>query len=339
MTRPKLLDQMRHSIRLRQYSHDTERAYLHWVKRFILFHDKKHPQTMGKKEVEAFLSHLAVNRGVSPSTQNLALSSVLFLYQQVLELELPWLDDVVRAKQRRRVPVVLSRDEVQRLFVHCRPTQLLPVQMLYGAGLRLMECLRLRIGDIDFSRHTVRIHAGKGGKDRVTLLPESLTDALNLHLAHVRLLHQQDLANGFGEAKLPHTLHRKFDKSSQRFYWQFLFPSTRMSSDPRQPNHQYRWHVHRSAVRKAVTAAGHAAKINKRITCHTLRHSFATHLLESGTDIRTIQQLLGHKDVKTTMIYTHVIERGALGAISPLDRLAENGLSTPRPGEGWGCAG
>ena len=173
MTRPKLLDQMRHSIRLRQYSHDTERAYLHWVKRFILFHDKKHPQTMGKKEVEAFLSHLAVNRGVSPSTQNLALSSVLFLYQQVLELELPWLDDVVRAKQRRRVPVVLSRDEVQRLFVHCRPTQLLPVQMLYGAGLRLMECLRLRIGDIDFSRHTVRVHAGKGGKDRVTMLPAS----------------------------------------------------------------------------------------------------------------------------------------------------------------------
>ena len=319
MHKPKLLDQVRNQIRLYQYSYDTERTYTHWIKRFIVFHGLQHPKDMGKAEIEAFLTHLAVNRGVSPSTQNLALSAILFMYQKVLEIELPWLDDVVRAKPRRRVPVVLSTQEVQQLFQHCRPSQLLPVQMLYGCGLRLMECLRLRVGDLDFSRRTVRVHAGKGGKDRVTVLPDNLVKSLSLQVELVGTQHQQDLELGFGEAKLPHALRRKLGKSSKRFYWQFLFPSQNISSDPQDPARHYRWHVHRSAVRKAVTAAAAQAGINKRVTCHTLRHSFATHLLESGTDIRTIQQLLGHKDVRTTMIYTHVVERGAFGVRSPLD--------------------
>jgi integron integrase len=305
---------------------DTERAYVHWIKRFIVFHGMRHPGEMGKAEIEAFLTHLAVNRGVSPSTQNLALAAILFLYQKVLEAELPWLDDVVRAKPRRRVPVVLSTREVQQMFQHCRPSQLLPVKMLYGCGLRLMECLRLRVGDLDFSRRTVRVHAGKGGKDRVTVLPDSLAEPLRLQVEMVGAQHQQDLQLGYGEAKLPHALRRKLGKSSRRFYWQFLFPSQNISADPRDPARHYRWHVHRSAVRKAVTDAARQARINKRVTCHTLRHSFATHLLESGTDIRTIQQLLGHKDVKTTMIYTHVVERGALGAVSPLDQ-AKGGVA------------
>lgn len=320
MHKPKLLEQVRNQLRLHQYSYDTERTYIHWIKRFIIFHGMQHPRKMGKNEVEAFLTHLAVNRGVSPSTQNLALAAILFVYQKVLEIELPWLDDVVRAKPRQRVPVVLSIQEVQSLFQHCRPSQLLPVQMLYGCGLRLMECLRLRVGDLDFSRSTVRVHAGKGGKDRVTVLPDSLANPLRLQIELVGAQHQQDLELGYGEAKLPTPLRRKLGKSSTRLYWQFLFPSHNISTDPRDPARHYRWHVHRSAVRKAVTAAASQAKINKRVTCHTLRHSFATHLLESGTDIRTIQQLLGHKNVKTTMIYTHVIERGALGAVSPLDR-------------------
>lgn len=321
MQKPRLLEQVRNQLRLHQYSFDTERTYIHWIKRYVLFHKKRHPKGMGKIEVQAFLTHLAVNRGVSPSTQNLALAAILFMYQKVLEIELPWLDDVVRAKPKQRVPVVLSTQEVQRLFQHCRPSQLLPVQMLYGCGLRLMECLRLRVGDLDFSRHTVRVHAGKGGKDRVTVLPDNLVDLLRLQINLVETQHQQDLVLGYGESKLPYSLRRKLGKSSKRFYWQFLFPSQNISADPREPTRHYRWHVHRSAVRKAVTAAASQAKINKRVTCHTLRHSFATHLLESGTDIRTIQQLLGHKDVKTTMIYTHVTKRGALGAVSPLDNL------------------
>lgn len=321
MHKPKFLEQVRNQLRLHQYSYDTERTYIHWIKRFILFHKMQHPKNMGKTEVEAFLTHLAVNRGVSPSTQNLALSAILFMYQKVLEIELPWLDDVVRAKPKQRLPVVLSTQEVRHLFEHCRPTQVLPVQMLYGCGLRLMECLRLRVGDLDFSRRTVRVHAGKGGKDRITVLPDNLVELLHLQVDLVGTQHQQDLELGYGAAKLPHALRRKLGRSSQRFYWQFLFPSQNISSDPRDPTRHYRWHVHRSAVRKAVTDAARQAGINKRVTCHTLRHSFATHLLESGTDIRTIQQLLGHKNVKTTMIYTHVIERGAMGAVSPLDCL------------------
>jgi len=290
VNKPKLLDQMRNTLRLHQYSHDTERAYLHRVKRFIIFHGKKHPKTMGKAEVEAYLTYLAVKRHVSPSTQNLALSAILFLYHKVLGIDLPWLDDVVRAKPKRRMPVVLSVQEVQSLLDHCRTAQLLPLQLLYGSGLRSSECLSLRIGDIDFSRCSIRVHAGKGGKDRMTILPDRLDEPLSLQIAYARKLHQQDLAQGLGSARLPPALQQKLGKSSQRFYWQYLLPSHDISADPRDPASLYRWHVHRSTVRKAVTAAACKAQINKRVTCHTLRHSFATHLLDSGTDIRTIQK-------------------------------------------------
>lgn len=317
---PKLLTQMSHAIRVRQYSLATERSYTQWVRRFILFHNKKHPADMGKEEIEAFLTHLAVNRKVSPATQNQALQALLFLYRNVLQQELPWLDDVIRAKPKRRVPVVLNKDEVLSLLSHCNGEAKLPVSLLYGSGLRAMECLRLRIGDLDMSRHTVRVHAGKGGKDRVSVLPDQLLEQLKMQLEWVRNLHNKDLSQGLGQAKLPLAMRHKFGVSSNRFYWQFLFPSHCISSDPRDPARQYRWHILQSTLRRALSGSARKAEINKRVTCHTLRHSFATHLLESGTDIRTIQQLLGHKDVRTTMIYTHVIERGALGAISPLDR-------------------
>lgn len=317
--KPRLLDQMREIIRLHHYSMATERVYLHWVRRFILFHGKRHPDVMGKKEIEGFLTHLAVNRQVAPSTQNVALAAILFLYSKVLVVELPWLDEVVRAKPKRRIPVVLNTPEVASLLKNCRSSQLLPVSIMYGAGLRLAECSRLRIGDLDFSRHTIRIHAGKGGKDRISILPDKLEASLISQVALVRRIHEQDLVNGFGSAWLPTSLIRKLGKSSKRFFWQYLFPGTSISTDPRNAHYNHRWHIHPSTVRKAVTDASRRAGINKRVTCHTLRHSFATHLLESGTDIRTIQQLLGHSDLKTTMIYTHVVERGALGARSPLD--------------------
>lgn len=315
----KLLDQVRDALRVRQYSLATERNYLRWVQRFVLFHGKRHPEQMGKEEIEAFLTYLAVRRAVSPSTQNQALQALLFLYRHVLDVDLPWLDDVVRAKPRRRVPVVLSISEVRALLAECRGDASLPAALMYGSGLRVMECLRLRIGDLDRSRRTIRVHAGKGGKDRVTVLPDTLLGALTAQVAVVRSLHRRDLAIGLGEAKLPLALQLKFGKSSRRFSWQYLFPSRGISIDPREPPHRYRWHIHPTTVRKAVSGAALRAGIQKRVTCHTLRHSFATHLLESGTDIRTIQQLLGHQDVKTTMIYTHVVQRGALGARSPLD--------------------
>jgi integron integrase len=315
----KLLDQLKESIRVRQYSHSTEKTYVQWVRRYILFHAKRHPKEMGKTEIEEFLTHLAVQRHVAPSTQNQALQAILFLYRHVLEIDLPWLDDVVRAKPKRRIPVVLDRAEAKGLLAACRGDAQLPVGLLYGSGLRAMECLRLRVGDLDVSRRTIRVHAGKGGKDRVTVLPDSMRDKIVKQVGHVRALHELDLSRGLGYAKLPDSLRRKAGKSTQRFYWQFLFPSTSLSEDPREPGHWYRWHLHPATMRRAVVSAAYAAGIQKRVTCHTLRHSFATHLLESGTDIRTIQQLLGHRHVNTTMIYTHVVQRGAMGARSPLD--------------------
>lgn len=270
-------------------------------------------------EVEAFLTHLAVNRNVSPSTQNVALAAILYLYTKVLDVDLPWMDDVVRAKTRRRIPVVLNTQEISSLLENCRCSQLLPISIMYGAGLRLMECTRLRVGDLDFSRQTIRVHAGKGGKDRITVLPEALEETLKLQVALVQRIHEQDLANGFGSAYLPVALKRKLGESSRRLFWQYLFPGSSVATDPRDARYNSRWHMHPSSVQKAVTDAARRAGINKRVSSHTLRHSFATHLLESGTDIRTIQQLLGHNDLKTTMIYTHVVHRGALGARSPLD--------------------
>lgn len=315
----RLLERVSKAIRVRQYSRATERSYLDWVKRFILFHGKRHPAEMGKREIEAFLTHLAVNRAVSPATQNQALQALLFLYKQVLEVELPWLDDVVRAKPKKRLPVVLSTREVRLLLSHMPARLKLPASLMYGSGLRVAECLRLRVGDLDFSRHTIRINAGKGGKDRVTVLPDNLEEPLNEQLAWLSILHRRDLDEGFGFAQLPQALQLKLGKSSRRLYWQYLFPSGVRSEDPRNPGTWYRWHVHPSTIRKAIAAASLAAEIPKRVTCHTLRHSFATHSLESGTDIRTIQALLGHSNLNTTMIYTHVVQRGALGARSPLD--------------------
>jgi integron integrase len=315
----RLLERTRELIRVRQYSLATEKVYLEWMRRFILFHGKRHPAEMGKQEVEAFLTHLAVNRAVSPATQNQALQALLFLYKQVLEVDLPWLEGVVRARPKRRLPVVLSKNEVRDLLSHMSSNLKLPASLMYGSGLRVTECLRLRVGDLDFSRHTVRIHAGKGGKDRVTVLPDNLEEALHEQITWVSILHQRDLEEGFGFAKLPQALQLKLGKSSQRLCWQYLFPSSARLEDPRSPGRWYRWHTHVTTIRRAIAAATHAAAISKRVTCHTLRHSFAMHLLESGTDIRTIQSLLGHSNVNTTMIYTHVVNRGALGARSPLD--------------------
>jgi len=319
MSEPLLLDRVRYALRVRQYSLATEKTYLGWIRKFILFHGKRHPAEMAKTEIEAYLSYLAVKRQISPATQNQALQALLFLYRYVLEIDLPWLDDVVRAKPKRRVPVVLSRREVRLLLENVMASRHLVASLMYGAGLRVTECLRLRVGDLDFSRRTIRIHAGKGGKDRVTVLPDNLAHALDVQIACVRAFHEHDVAAGNGFAKLPRALRRKLGTSSRRFFWQFLFPSTQLSEDPREPGAFYRWHVHPSTVRKAIGLAAVKARIDKRVTCHTLRHSFATHMLESGTDIRTIQQLLGHADLKTTMIYTHVVERGAFGARSPLD--------------------
>jgi integron integrase len=326
----RLLDRVREAIRMRHYSLGTEKVYVSWIRRFILFHDKRHPSEMGKHEVEAYLSYLAARRGVSPSTQNQALQALLFLYRYVLEIDLPWLDEVIRAKPKRRLPVVLSREEVRAVLSAISPAASLPANVMYGSGLRVMECLRLRVGDLDFHQRSIRIYAGKGGKDRMTVLPDNLAERLRAQVDSVSMQHRQDLAAGLGAAKLPRALRRKLGKSSRRLYWQFLFPSRVISQDPRAPGNRYRWHLHPTRVRKAISAAAVRSGIHKRVTCHTLRHSFATHLLEMGTDIRTIQQLLGHKDVKTTMIYTHVVQRGAFGARSPLDvafRSADSRLS------------
>lgn len=314
-----LLTETSNRIRVRQYSLATERVYLDWCRRFIRYVHPAHPRDLGKNEIERFLTHLAIDRGVSPATQNQALQALLFMYRQVLEIDLPWLDDVVRAKPRKRLPVVLSREEAKALMAEAAGEARLPVHLLYGSGLRAMECLRLRIGDLDMSRKTIRVHAGKGGKDRGTVLPTELKDALEAHIEWVRVLHQKDLGVGLGEAQLPLSLQRKFGKSSREFHWQFLFPSQSISSDPRIPDWRGRWHIHATTLRRAVSSAARRAGIRKRVTCHTLRHSFATHLLEAGTDIRTIQSLLGHSNVQTTMIYTHVIKRGAFGVVSPLD--------------------
>ena len=316
-----LLQETIKAIRLRQYSIRTERTYVDWIKRLIQFHKDKHPKDLNKEDVEAFLSYLAVRRKVSPSTQNQALQAILFLYRVVMEVELPWLDDVVRAKPKRRVPVVLSRLEVQKLFEHCRGEARLAALLLYGSGLRAMESLRLRVGDIDLDQKTIRVHEGKGGKDRVTVLPEGLAQEISDQLVWVRHLHKRDLSTGHGSALLPQAFHKKIGEASKHICWQYLFPSQRVTADPRRSGRRGRCHIHASTLRRTVANAATQAGIEKRLTCHTLRHSFATHLLESGTDIRTIQKLLGHSHLDTTMIYTHVVNRGALGVMSPLDKV------------------
>lgn len=317
---PRLLDQVRDRLRVRHYSLRTEDAYVDWARRFILFHDKRHPREMGAPEVQAFLSHLAVERKVSPSTQNQAKAALLFLYRHVLEADLPWLTEVVQAKRPPRLPVVLTPGEVAILFDQMEGTMALVAQVLYGTGLRLMEGLRLRVKDVEFERREILVRDGKGGKDRVTMLPERLVKPLRAHLDKVRALHERDLAEGFGEVWLPDALSVKAKSMPRAWGWQWVFPSGLRSVDPRSGITR-RHHLQPESVQKAIRLAARAGELVKPVTPHVLRHSFATHLLAAGHDIRTVQELLGHKDVETTMIYTHVLNRGGRGVASPLDGL------------------
>jgi integron integrase len=315
---PKLLDRLRAEIRLRHYSIRTEEAYVDWARRFILFHGKRHPREMGADEVSAFLSYLAIERNVSASTQNQAKSALLFLYRQVLGIDLPWLDEVVAAKAARRLPVVLTPTEARRLLNAMSGTMGLLASLLYGTGMRLLEGLRLRVKDVEFERREIIVREGKGSKDRVTVLPENLVLPLQAHLKRVKALHERDLAAGFGEAYLPDALAQKYPGAGKAWGWQYVFPSPVRSVDPR-TGRERRHHVYEASVQRAVREAARLAEIHKPVTPHVLRHSFATHLLQAGYDIRTVQELLGHKDVTTTMIYTHVLNKGGRGVISPLD--------------------
>lgn len=378
---PRLLDQLRRAIRVRHYSIRTEAAYVDWVRRFILFHGKRHPRDMGPEEVAGFLTHLAVERNVAPATQGQARSALLFLYRVVLDTNLPWLDEVIAARNPRRLPVVLTPGEVRRLLAELNGSVGLLVALLYGTGMRLLEGLRLRVKDVEFERREIVVRSGKGGKDRVTVLPENLVLPLQEQLARTRALHQRDLAEGHGSVWLPHALAQKYPHAPKAWGWQWVFPSATRSRDPRAPGHDvkaatgrrrardaagasatragatgagttatgagttatatgagattgtvaaaaapdprplHRHHLHEASVQKAVALAARRAGIDKPCSPHLMRHSFATHLLQSGYDIRTVQELLGHSDVSTTMIYTHVMNRGGRGVRSPLDQM------------------
>lgn len=317
-TKPRLLDQVRDRCRVKHYSIRTERRYIDWIRRFILFHNKRHPKEMGAHEVEAFLTHLAVHANVAPSTQNQALAAILFLYREVLSIDLPWLEGVTRAKKPPRLPVVLTEAEVRLLLAQLDGMHHLIASLLYGSGLRLMEAMRLRIKDVDFDRLEITVRDGKGGKDRRTMLPHSLADPLRHQVSRVRLIHAQDIQSGVGPVYLPHALSRKYPSAGYELGWQYLFPATSPSVDPRSDiirRHHWVEKTFQRAFKSAVRRTG----IVKPASSHTLRHSFATHLLENGYDIRTIQELLGHKDVRTTQIYTHVLNRGGHAVRSPLD--------------------
>jgi len=322
---PKLLEQVRGKIRLKHYSIRTEQAYVDWIKRYILHFDKQHPKDLGAAEVEQFLTHLAVHGKVAASTQNQAKSALLFLYKEILELELPWLDDVERAKTPKRLPVVLTQTEIQQILSHLEGTNHLIVSLLYGTGMRIMEVLRLRVKDVDFARKEILIRDGKGYKDRITMLPVSLIDRLQEHLKRVKTLHEKDLNDGFGAVYMPYALNKKYPYAARDWSWQYVFPSSKLSVDPRtteETPQTRRHHIQDQAIQRAVRQAVLDAGLTKPATPHTFRHSFATHLLEGGYDIRTVQELLGHSDVATTMIYTHVLNKGGRGVNSPLDGLA-----------------
>ena len=315
---PKLLVQVRNKLRTNHYSYRTEQQYLAWIRRFILYHGKRHPREMSGAEVERFLTYLAVDRKVTASTQNQALSAILFLYRQVLEIELPWLSNITRARKPARLPVVLSRQEVQVLLNHINGRYRLVVQLLYGCGLRLMEGLRLRVKDIDFEYMRICIRDGKGSKDRVTVLPDLLVESLKAHLRTVRDEHENALLCGSAGVELPFALARKYPHAGVQWAWQYVFPAARVSTDPRSGAVR-RHHLHETGVQRAVRRAARDAGILKPVGPHTLRHCFATHLLERGYDIRTVQELMGHADVRTTQIYTHVMKKGASAVKSPLD--------------------
>lgn len=317
-SKPRLLDQVRERCRVKHYSIRTEKRYCDWIRRFILFHGKRHPSVMGKSEIEAFLTHLAVDGNVAASTQNQALAAILFLYKEVLQIELPWLDDVTRAKRPPKLPVVLTETEVRALLSQLDGVHYLVAALLYGSGLRLMEAIRLRVQDVDFERLEVTVRSGKGNKDRRTMLPRSLVEPLRLQLERIRVFHEQDLKNGVGPVYLPFALERKYPNAGHELAWQYLFAASAPALDPR-TGILRRHHIGEKAFQRAIKAAVRAAGINKPATSHSLRHSFATHLLEGGYDIRTVQELLGHKDIRTTQIYTHVLNRGGNAVRSPLD--------------------
>jgi integron integrase len=318
--RPRLLEVTRDAIRRRHYSYRTEETYLQWIRRFVLFSGKRHPRQLGAKEVTAFLNHLALERRVAASTQNQALAALFFLYKEVLAVPLPWLDGLERAKRPAKRPTVLTEGEAQGLLAQLRGTKWLMASLLYGAGLRLRECLRLRVKDVDFGYRQIVVRDGKGGKDRITMLPGSVVEPLKAHLVRVKALHERDLADGCGDVELPGVIEDGHPRAACEWGWKFVFPSPKRSVDPRtgaiRRHHQYENYLARG-VKQAARAAGFA----KNVSCHTLRHSFATHLLENGCDIRTVQELLGHSDVSTTMIYTHVLNKGGRGVLSPLDKM------------------
>jgi integron integrase len=317
---PKLLQRMRDALRLERYSLRTEEAYVDWARRYIIFHGKRHPKDLGGKEVAAFLSHLATQRKVSASTQNQAKAALLFLYRKVLDIELAWLDEVVQARTKKRLPVVLTSREVRDMLAELNGTMWLIASMLYGTGMRVLEGLRLRVKDVEFERREIVVRDGKGGKDRVTVLPENLIAPLQGQLTRTKCVHDDDLAQGYGEVWLPDALAIKYPKAARSWGWQYVFPSPQRSLDPRS-GIERRHHILPETVQKAVKLAASRAGIVKPCTPHVLRHSFATHLLQSGYDIRTVQELLGHEDVSTTMIYTHVLNRGGRGVRSPLDAM------------------
>jgi integron integrase len=315
---PKLLDSVRWHLRAKHYSIRTEEAYVDWIRRFILFHRKRHPNEMGEDEITRYLTHLAVNKQVAASTQNQAFSALLFLYQQVLDRKLDFIDNVQRVTRPAKLPVVFTPAEARAVLRQLKGNYRLMAELLYGSGLRLMECLRLRVKDIDFGYGHITVRDGKGLRERVTVLPERLRQPLQLHLERVRELHQQDIANGDGRVYLPFALERKYRGANRSWPWQYVFPADKLSTDPRSTENR-RHHVSEKNLQNAVKAAIKRAGVPKAASCHTFRHSFATHLLENGQDIRTVQELLGHKDVSTTMIYTHVLNKPGLAVRSPLD--------------------
>lgn len=325
--RPKLLEEVRNVIRRRHYSLRTEQSYVHWIKRFIHFHNLRHPRDLGEAEVTAFLNHLARNRGVAAATQNQALSALLFLYKDVMAMPLAWLDGIEHSKRPARLPSVLTVSEMSALLAQLHGTSWLMASLVYGAGLRLRECLKLRVKDIGFEYRQLMIRDAKGGKDRVSILPDALIAPLQQHLERVKRLHEADLLAGYGEVELPYALHRKYPKAAYEWGWKFVFPSRKLSTDPRSGVIR-RHHIYDDVLGRAIKQTVRDAGIVKHVSTHSLRHSFATHLLESGYDIRTVQELLGHSSVETTMIYTHVTNKGGRGVHSPFDRL--NRVEQPR---------
>jgi integron integrase len=321
LTPPRLLDRVRWHLRVKHYSLRTEQAYSEWIRRFILFHGKRHPNEMGEEEIARFLSHLAIDGQVAASTQNQAFSALLFLYRHVLDRKLDFIDGVERVRRPPKLPVVFTRAEARAVLAHLKGDYRLMAHLLYGSGLRLLECLRLRVKDIDFGYSQIIVREGKGMRERITILPERLGRSLQAHLARVKELHQRDLARGGGTVYLGGALHRKYPNAARQWAWQYVFPAEKISVDPRS-GEKRRHHIAERNLQNAVKDAICASGIPKAASCHTFRHSFATHLLEKGYDIRTVQELLGHKDVTTTMIYTHVCNRPGLGIRSPVDELS-----------------